>query len=204
MTTDRMTNAQLRSWRNQHRAEVEQWHKMTELYFSKLPFPIRDLNEDPHKLKLHHSSTHLGQGSRYYLADLEDIGLAWVRVSNHWGRFSTRSDVWDADARDWGSTRHNWKLGNGNEDARNSQAGYIPVRALRRHTVSAHGISDDMDTTLRAHIVSLVLADYKLAGNRYSDFRQRSRFNGIDLNVRLSTRDYYRLLEEAEKEMTNA
>ena len=138
--------ARLNAWRKERGNPEENYHTNPNLAFRKVDIGLVMGMEG--KQKVHHSSTRhypggvkvIRQGSRYYVVDLDTLpqaaldrhfngqgGIAWVRVSNHWGWFWTRDAASDTEKA------HNWELVG--DDVRRkdgaykqtSQAGYIRV-----------------------------------------------------------------------------
>ncbi len=87
--------------------------------------PIADVMNNREKVKTRQSRPAPGfhQGSRYYVARLPDVGLAWVRVSSQWGESASNRP---------GLPEREWTLSGGKRKRdgsipKVSQAGYIPL-----------------------------------------------------------------------------
>jgi hypothetical protein len=100
-------------------ALIKDFHKQTDLTFKVFTGNLDNIST---KLKIHHSPTGYGKagGSRYYLVFNKDK-YYYIRVSNHWGHFTTRDTGW-----------HNWQLEGGQkrkdgEYPNTFQAGYIEL-----------------------------------------------------------------------------
>ena len=92
--------------------------------------PIKDVMNNREKVKTRQSRPAPGfhQGSRYYVARLPAVGLAWVRVSNQWGELPAV----EGKRKNPGLPERQWELQGGRrkrtgEPAKVSQAGYIPI-----------------------------------------------------------------------------
>ena len=92
--------------------------------------PIADVMNNREKVKTRQSQPAPGfhQGSRYYVARLPDVGLAWVRVSSQWGNLPATEGKRNRP----GLPEREWTLQGGKRKRdgsipKVSQAGYIPL-----------------------------------------------------------------------------
>lgn len=123
------------------RGEFSDLHKQKKLTFAAIP--VSQVRESRTKRLLHQSKGSGRQGSQYY-ADVINGNLVYIRVSNHWGTFTTNVYAGTKEAQEkFGDTQgdqygrvgwayHEWKLSGGrrNKDGTNyhgSQAGYVVV-----------------------------------------------------------------------------
>ena len=106
---------------------IDQFHEQTNLTFTSIPVSSLATLD---KTQIHKSTRghYRNMASRYYIAFI-DGRPAYVRVSDHWGYFSTRGK-WNDDNYEYESVPHHWELDGAQhrkdgEYAKVSQAGYV-------------------------------------------------------------------------------
>ena len=111
--------------------KVKNFHKQRTLRFKSIP--VSDIRLSKTAIPIHKSTSYnRSQGSAYFL-DVIDGRPAYVRISNHWGNFSTNVYEWDEEGKGKegdqfgrvGTKLHTWELVGGSNEAKKSQAGYI-------------------------------------------------------------------------------
>lgn len=109
--------------------KVDNFHRQQNLTFTAIP--VSDLAKLD-KTQIHKSPRghYRNMSSRYYLAIINDRP-AYVRVSDHWGYFSTRG-AWNDEEYQYDSIPHHWELDGAKRTktgayAKVSQAGFVYI-----------------------------------------------------------------------------
>ena len=110
-----------------NRELVDNFHRQQNLTFTAIPVSSLATLD---KTQIHKSTRghYRNMSSRYYLAFI-DGRPAYVRVSDHWGYFSTRG-AWNDENYEYESVPHHWELDGAKRTkagdyARVSQAGFV-------------------------------------------------------------------------------
>lgn len=106
---------------------IDNFHRQQNLTFTAIPvFKLTTID----KTQIHKSTRghYRKMSSRYYIAFI-DGRPAYVRVSDHWGTFSTRGN-WNDENYEYDSVFYHWELDGGQrrkdgEYSKVSQAGYV-------------------------------------------------------------------------------
>jgi len=122
---------------------IDNAHKNSELEFIAMPIDLFNkadvINGDA--ILIHKSPVYNNRQSSEYKLMFIDDELVYARKSNHWGSFYTNIKVGDKEAEDdaipdhlgrVGYKQHYWNLNGGDNNKKISQAGYIPVKNLRK------------------------------------------------------------------------
>ena len=117
----------LEAWAAAHRSEIESYHKSPELVFTALAVDPTEVPNLPGVLVYKSPRPSARQSSHYFLAEIDEQ-IVWVRVADHWGRFTVyRPDL----GRD---VPYNWTLRHVQADAagpgKRLRVGYVPVSCI--------------------------------------------------------------------------
>jgi hypothetical protein len=130
---------------SQNKAVLDNAHKNENLTFYALPPDSESLRDFVGASSIYKSPVYNNKQSSEYFVGVVNGEPAYIRKSNHWGKFHTnikegseealrRGLLPDANNPDpfgrVGRKEYQWTLVGGNESAKNSQAGYIPISEL--------------------------------------------------------------------------
>ena len=125
MTLD---TADLEAWVAAHRSKIQSYHKIQELSFVPLAVDPADVSSLPGVLVYESPPDSAPRPSRYFIAEIDDV-VVWVRVADHWGRFTAyRPDLGREMPYNWVLTGS--RQSTAEHDGRAVLVGYARVSSL--------------------------------------------------------------------------